>query len=180
MTTPTGSPPWLRTTSYVDYGGDANKTDYLGIGIINPKTDVSAAQLQRMANDLAACARAVPACTIAYTCNDTAVGHPTVTLCRGMAWNYAGAGYTGDRPPTGYPTVTRAADGDNTITFDSTYTDSYGVSGAFAINAAAPSVASIGNYTADHVRTATTVRVVTKVGNTGAAALDLLVVVNIW
>lgn len=180
-TIPTGSAPWLRTQSFVDYGGDANKTDYLGIGIINPKTDVSAAQLQRLANDIAAIGRSTPLVTIGWTCNDTAPAVPTITLCRGMAWNYDGAGYAGDTPPTGYPSAARNGDGDITITFASSYTDSYGVSGALALHGAAPSATSYGNYICDYsLPTSLTIRLVIYVANSGAATTDKSGSVMIW
>jgi len=180
-TTPAGSPPWVRTTAIVDYGGDANKKDYLDIGIINPKTDVSAAQLQRLANDVAAISRTTNAVTIGWTCNDTAPAVPTVTMVKGMAWNYTGAGYAGDTPPTGYPSAARNGNGDVTFTFASSYTDSYGVSGAFAIHAAAPSATSYGNYLCGYaIPTTTTIRLVITVANTGAATLDKSGTCAIW
>jgi hypothetical protein len=53
MITPAGSPPWARAASMQSYGGDVNKKDYGGIGSVNARTDVTAAQFVRMTSDLA-------------------------------------------------------------------------------------------------------------------------------
>ena len=149
MTTPTGTPAWERTTSVADYGGDASKTDYLGIGNVNPKTDVSAAQFLRMVSDLSAAVRASPLCTITFTCRDTVPDDPLVTSVTGMIWSYQGSGYDGGTPPTGYPSVFRIGDGHVRIAFAATYADDFGVSGSLDIRGAVPAALSI-SYAASY------------------------------
>lgn len=150
-TTPAGVAPWTRAVGIADYGGNAAKTDYLGIGVVNPKTDISAAQLLRLTNDLAAVVRGAPFCTITFVCPASpSTDNPTVTAVTGMIWNYSGAGYPGGTPPTGYPAVVRIANGHWRVSFASSYTDSYGVSGAVSVRSVMPTVsgsAYAANYT---------------------------------
>lgn len=143
-TTPAGTAPWTRTVSIADYGGDAQKSDYLGIGVINPKTDVAASQFLRLVSDLSSCVRTLPLCTLTITGRGGAL-HPLVTSVLGMAWNYDGAGYSGDSPPAGYPSVTGTSTA-WTITFAAAYSDEFGVSGAIALRGIAAASNTAGAY----------------------------------
>lgn len=184
MTTPTGSPPWLRTQSITDYGGDANKTDYLGIGVVNPKTDVSAAQLLRHINDVSAIGRVSPFCRIEFETNDqeTPAADPTVLSAIGMKFTYSGPGYAGGSPPTGYPTVTRIADGQVRVTFASSYTDEFGVSGNFEIGAHDASATTDQSVASNSSKVSATVVDVNSIAKaTGIApGIDHKVLLMVW
>jgi hypothetical protein len=56
MIVPSGSPIWSRAASMENYGGHVDKIDYGGIGAVNARTDVTAAQLCRLAEDAASMA----------------------------------------------------------------------------------------------------------------------------
>lgn len=132
-------PAWTRTAVHTDYGGHVNKTDYLSQGAIDALTDVTAADICRIATDLAALVRTAPFCVITYTCNDSSPAAPTVHSVY-MMTGISASNYAGDSPPSGFPTLARVADGRVTITFASTYDDDYGTAGGFAIATAVGSV----------------------------------------
>lgn len=113
--TPTGNPAWVRSNGHTVYGGNVNKTNYQSVGTVNPRTDVSAENVCRMAADLAAVARVSPFSVMTYTCDDTTPAAPTVNSY------YAMAGST--------PTGTRNGNGDVTFAWSGAYLDDYGVSG---------------------------------------------------
>lgn len=113
--TPSGSPAWVRTNDHTAYGGDVNKANYQSQGSVNPRTDLTAENICRLAADLAAIARTAPLARLAYTCNDAAPAAPTITSS-GSMWAQD-------------PTPTRNGNGDVTFTWAASYTDPYGVSG---------------------------------------------------
>lgn len=125
MTTPAGLPAWTRTASIEAYGGHAEKQNFLSQGAVDPRTDVTAEQINRLAADLVACARVAPVCVIRYLNRDTSELAPSVTYCR-LASGVTGA-YAGDTPPTGFPTLARVSDGNVTITFPADLSDDFGV-----------------------------------------------------
>lgn len=131
MTSPAGLPPWTRTSSAATYGGHANKRDYGGIGEVNPETDVSAAQFVRLCTDVAAIARMAPVFRMIVRCQDTGTVGATVLDCVSMVGR-AGP-YSGSSPPAGFPSVARTGKAQIEITFPSTLTDEFGVSGACLI-----------------------------------------------
>ncbi len=181
-TTPAGVAPWVRSVGIADYGGNAEKTDYLGIGVVNPKTDVSAAQFLRLTNDLAAAVRTAELCTIMFTCRDSGTpDDPLVTYVGGMVWLYSSSGgYDGGAPPSGYPGVTRVSDGRVRVVFASSYTDSYGVSGSVVIHGAVPGAVAAG-IAANPVKQSALVWDVALVTRaTGAAVQDQSGVVTFW
>jgi hypothetical protein len=150
--TPTGAPAWVRTTSFEDYGGHEDKRDYMNVGAVNARTDVSAAEFSRMVSDVAAVAHTAPMWVLTVLCNDGSPAAPTVEVALGMT-GVRMTSYAGASPPSGFPTLARNGDGDFTITFDATYSDDYGVAGAWVpLNATATVQAS----TAVH-RLATTI-----------------------
>lgn len=131
MTTPNGSPPWHdgRATSSQTYGGHPEKKDYQGMGPVNPRTDLAAAELQRIAVDLAALQRVAAFGTMLVQCNDSAPAVPTVLSIKQMT-EEATAGYPGDNPSDpSFPTFTRGGNGDITGTWPTSAADEYGVSG---------------------------------------------------
>jgi hypothetical protein len=129
-TTPSGLPAWARTNDFTAYGGNLNKRDYNDLPIVNPQTDVSAAQISRIAADLEAVARMADFCQITVTMGSGSEA-PTVTECRMMTGIYDGAGYSGTSPPTGFPRVTGVSDGVVDITFSGAYYDAYSVASVF-------------------------------------------------
>lgn len=130
--TPTGSPSWVRNSDYTTYGGNVNKANYQGQGKVNARTDVDAEEFARMTADLAAIMRTAPFCTITFTCRDSSALDPLVTDVTMQPSGVVTTSYAGGSPPAGFPSVERNGDGDVTITFDASYTDAYGVSGAWS------------------------------------------------
>lgn len=129
---PTGSPAWTRAVSFEDFGGHAEKANYLSRGSIDALTDVSAAQFARLTADAAALTRVAPFAVLTVLCQDSVPDFPTFETVHLMIGVQL-ASYEGDDAPVGYPTAVRNGTGDITITFASSYTDSYGVLGAFSI-----------------------------------------------
>ena len=128
---PTGSPAWTRTADFSHYGGHASKENYLGRGAIDALTDVGAEEFSRMVADAAAATRTAPFAVITYSCNDTSPDAPTVEFVY-MMTGIRTVSYEGDAPPSGFPSAARNGDGDVTFTFASSYSDEYGIAGAFA------------------------------------------------
>lgn len=156
--TPSGSPAWTRTADHTQYGGNVNKTDFMSIGSINAKTDVSAAEYCRAASDLAAAARTAPMWVITYLNNDSSPAAPTVEIALGMT-GVSLVSYAGGSPPAGFPSAARNGNGDVTFTFASSYNDEYGVAGGFSVLSALASVQGTAHRSPTTTTTATTVRV---------------------
>jgi hypothetical protein len=111
---PSGNPAWVRSNDHTAYGGHVNKTNYASVDAVNPRTDLSAQNLTRMAADLAAVARTAPFAVITFTTNDTSPAAPTIDDYTAMA----GAS----------PVGARNGDGDVNLTWDASYADPYAVS----------------------------------------------------
>jgi hypothetical protein len=126
--TPTGNPAWVRSNGHTAYGGNVNKVNYQSVGTINPRTDLSAENLCRIAADLAAVARVSPFAVVTFTCDDTTPAAPTVSNYYAMA----GA----------VPIATRNGNGDVTFAWSGTYNDDYGVAGVANIIGATATVQS--------------------------------------
>jgi hypothetical protein len=157
VTTPTGYPAWTRGADYTQYGGDPNKANYQSQGVVNPITDVGAEGFSRMASDVAAITRTAEFCALQALCDVSS--STTVENCRLMTGISAGS-YLGTAPPSGFPTVTRNGSGDVTITFDSSYTDEYGVAGALSLTTPiATLIGSSGGVAVPELVSATVVRV---------------------
>lgn len=123
---PSGNPLWLRNPGITQYGGDVNKKDYGGIGVVNAQTDIGAAQFSRLTADLAAVARVVPLMRLEFTPNSGTI-KSTVNWCA-PAWATPRSYPIGDSPPTAaYPTITGTGTS-RTITVPSNAADDYGVS----------------------------------------------------
>jgi hypothetical protein len=131
-----GTPPWNRTMVLADYGGHANKRNYGGRGVVDPRTDIDAGQVQRFAADLAAIAR--PSVFAVVTVDGAAT--PNVTRAVVGAVETVSAGYVGSAPPDGMPLVTHAGTGHFVLEFEATYSDASGVTAAFAPIAAGASI----------------------------------------
>lgn len=139
MTTPTGNPAWTRSADYTTYGGHPDKANYQSQGVVNPRCDVGAEGFSRLASDTAAIVRTAEFCAMQVLC-DVGGTLTTVEHCRLMTG--VSGSYTGTAPPAGFPTVTRNGSGDVSVTFDSSYTDEYGVTGTFAAKEPIPSLVS--------------------------------------
>ena len=128
----TTNPAWTRSNGIEDYGGHAQKSNYMGQGKIDARTDVDAAEINRMASDLAAGVATAPFLVAYLTQDDTGTDDPTVHFCAfqpsGVATSFAG-----DNPPAGFPTFTRTGDGVIRVTFAASYTDEYGNSASTTI-----------------------------------------------
>lgn len=129
---PTGSPAWLKANDFSSYGGSLTKKNFASRGAINPKTDVGAEAFSRIAADLAALARTAPFGVFAITCDDGTPGPPAITYAA-MMTGVRTASYVGNAAPTGFPSAIRNGNGDITLTFSASYTDPYGITGAFAL-----------------------------------------------
>ncbi len=130
---PQGSPLWERTVDFAHYGGNVEKSNYLSRGAIDALTDVDAEQFARLTADAAAMARVAPFCVGTVTCRDSGSLAPEFNYVH-MATGVRLLTYSGDAPPTGFPSGSRNGTGDITITFASSYADPYAVSGDFAIS----------------------------------------------
>jgi hypothetical protein len=176
--TPTGSPPWVRTVSFENYGGHDDKRDFGGQGAINPYTDVSAAEFSRMVSDVAAVVRTAAIGVLTVQCNDSSPAAPTVESIN-MMTGVLPAGYEGDAAPSGFPSLARDGDGHFTITMPSPLTDDYGVSAAVAIqNAMGTAHATSAAIVTCEITSATTI-VVRVFTDTGGAIADALVTVEL-
>lgn len=141
--TPTGLPAWVRAMSHEDYGGHLEKRNFQSQGVVNPRTDVGAEALCRMAADLEAAARTAPWCVLRMTV-DTVAGDVTVQSVNQMTGTRS-APYDGTQPPGGFPSVAINGAGDVTVTWDAEYPDAYGVTAPVNITHA---IASIGGNAA--------------------------------
>ena len=156
---PTGLPAWTRTADFTSYGGNTEKRNHLGGGVIDATTDVGAEDFSRMVADLAAVVRAAPMWVLTYLNMDASPAAPTIQVAHGMT-GVRLLSYVGSSAPVGFPSAVRNGVGDVTFTFSGTYLDEYGVSGTFAVANAEASCNSTGAYIAvAQIVSATTVRV---------------------
>ena len=141
MTTSYGTPPWNRTMALGDYGGDLNKRNYGGRGVVDPRTDIDAGQINRMAADLCALSRTAAFSVVTVDGATT----PNVTHAVVGAVETVSAGYVGSSPPDGFPTVTRVATGHFKLVWETTYADASGATADFTPIVAVPSIAGSGS-----------------------------------
>jgi len=130
---PAGSPAWTRTTTHTDYGGNLDKRNFMGGAVVNALTDVGAENFVRMCSDLAAAAHTASMWIVTYKCRDggaDGLGAPTIEVASGMT-GIRLVSYLGDAAPTGFPSAARNGAGDVTFTFAASYSDDYGVAGAW-------------------------------------------------
>ena len=176
--TPTGAPSWVRNSDHTTYGGHANKINYQGQGKVNARTDVGAEEFTRLAADLAALMRVGEFCNVTFTARDAGVLDPLVTKVTMQPSGVVTVSYAGGSPPTGFPSVTRVADGNYLITFAASYLDAYGVSGAWQpVHAMGGVHGSLGR---DVGTTVGVSAVQVYVTSGGVAAPDETVSVSIW
>lgn len=176
---PTGYPYWVRATGFGNYGGNVNKRNHLLQGAIDPETDVTAEQLARLSADMAGVARVAPFATLTITCNDTSPAAPTVNMAL-LATGVNLVGYAGDSAPSGFPSAARVSDGKFTLTFGSSYSDDYSVSGSFDARAAMASQLSTALGSAVVSRDSATQLTVAAFDAAGAADADAVVSVVVY
>lgn len=145
--TPTGLPAWVRSNNHTHYGGHLNKTNYQSQDAVNPRTDVTAQNLCRMAADLEAVQRTADLASLTFQCVDGGSPAAPTILDSDSMWD-------------ALPTPTRNGNGDVTFQWANSYTDPYGQSGAVTIAHAIPTLhgATAGQCTVELVD-ARTVRV---------------------
>lgn len=178
MTTPTGRPAWARSVSHADYGGHANKKNYQSQGVVNPRTDVGAEGFTRLVADAEATTRTSPMLSMRYTNRDGTPDAPLV-LSAYMMVGVSLAGYEGDLAPDSFPDGARNGTGDVTFTFDSSFTDAYDISEAFAPTQCLVSVEGSTAAHATYVISSQTLRI--RVWDAAGAALaDKTVSVVVW
>lgn len=175
---PTGLPAWTRTAAHTQYGGHVDKRNYMGIGPVDALTDVGAENLCRAATDLASAVRTLPFCVMRLLCNDSSPAAPTVEFVN-MMTGVRVTSYAGDAAPTGFPSAARNNNGDVTVTFDSSYTDEYGVEGDFAPTLANTTVFATAHRVAPVVISGQTVRV-RVYDAAGAAVSDPRFTLAVW
>lgn len=179
MTTPSGTPAWARANDHTTYGGDLNKENYMGIGIVDAQTDVGAEQLCRMAADMSAMIKVAPFAVITYLNRDTAVAAPLVESVM-MQTGVTGASYEGDTPPAGFPTAAYVSAGISTFTFDASYSDAYSVAAAWTPSSA---IATCHDIPGDMVNVSISGSVVTcevVVGSTGNPDSNVRSTLVVW
>lgn len=123
---PAGFPIWSRATSMQYYGGNTQKRDYVGVGAINAKTDVSAAQFARITADLEEAARMATLCRLVVSVNDGA--GTSQVLFASVAWAQPmTVPYDGALAPAGYPLIALSS-GIMKVGLPASAVDSYGTS----------------------------------------------------
>ncbi len=177
MTTPNGSPAWVRNASHETYGGHTDKTNYQSQGVVNPRTDVGAEQFQRLTADAAAIARVSHFAVMTILNRDSTAQDPTVEFCA-LQTGLQTASYDGGSPPTGFPGVTRSSDGVSVITFASSYTDEYGVSGSFTPRQCIPGQAGATGFDIGYVISGQTVTLDATSG--GSPVQDKRITLEVW
>lgn len=179
--TPTGSPAWLRSNDFTSYGGNLNKQNYLLRGVVDPYTDLDAAEFARMTADLAALQRVAPFANLIIQMNDTSPAAPTIQRAH-MMTGIRTTSYSGSSAPSGFPSAARTSNGVCTVTFASSYTDDYSVSGTFAVQC--PIVQYIGGIgsarTVQCSRDSATQLTVKVTDDAGAAVSDPLIALTVW
>lgn len=116
--TPTGAPVWVKINDHATYGGRTDKRNFAGKSSVNAQTDLSAEEWVRACADLGAVSRTAALATITYTADDTGSADPSIDNIVSMV---------------AAPTATRVSDGVTRLTWASSYTDEYGVSGSVNI-----------------------------------------------
>jgi hypothetical protein len=126
-TTPTGLPAWSRAADHTMYGGHLQKTNYQSQGVVNPRTDVGAEAVCRLAADSEATTRTCPFAVVTYLNADGSPAAPTVESIY-MMTGVRTSSYLASAAPTGFPSAARVSTGKVTFTFSASYADAYGVS----------------------------------------------------
>lgn len=129
---PSGAPAWVRSNDHTVYGGNTEKTNYQSQGVVNPRTDVGAEAIARMAADLEACARTAAFCELTIQCDDATPANPTVLVVNQMSGSRV-VSYAGGSPPAGFPYAIRVSNGVVDVNWASSYNDPYSVAGAVNI-----------------------------------------------
>lgn len=177
--TPNGSPAWVRTAAIEDFGGSVDKTNWHGVGVTNPRTDVGAEAIMRLAADLAAAVRTAPFAVIRLLCNDGSPAAPTIEYVQ-MMTGIRLVSYAGDAAPAGFPSAVRNGNGDVTLTFEATPTDDYGVEGTVEILSALPELVSASAGEVSYQIPSTTTLRLRAFNSAGSALSDARISVEVY
>lgn len=123
MVTTKTDPAWVRNPDITFYGGNVNKKNYLDQGSIDPETDIDASEYSGLVDHMAAAVRTSPFAIM--TIDVSTPTSPTFDF-------YNGQPGSGDSVK---PTLSGSA-GSLTITYATSYNDSYGQAGTTNIQAA--------------------------------------------
>lgn len=178
MIVPAGSPAWTRVADHSHYGGNVNKRNYQSQGVTNPRTDVGAEAIVRLAADTAAAVRTAKFFSGTFLNNDGSPAPPTVQSVE-MMTGVLQVPYAGGSPPAGFPAAVRIGTGHVRFTFASTYTDEYGVVAAYAPRRAKASGHGAAFVSCTCAVSGQTVDVYCW-GDTGAALADKTVTLTVW
>ena len=155
MITPAGLPAWTRTATPDIYGAVPGLHDLGGVGAVNARTDITAAEYARMAADAASAVRVAPLVWIAIQSFAPPVGdaYANVIQCAPQ-WDVPSGAYVGTAPPNAsYPTVEYNAS-ELTLTWPDLVTtiggleylrvaDAFGVYGTCRITSVVPSTGGL-------------------------------------
>jgi len=140
---------------------------------------VGADQISRMVADMEAVSRTAPYAVITYKNNDGSPAAPTIQSVYGMI-GVRTVPYAGDSAPAGFPSATRNSTGLVTFTFASSYKDSYGVAGSFAIAQCIASPLGSTYFAPVYVIIPSTQILLACFDGTGAATGDKTVTFMVW
>jgi hypothetical protein len=161
---PKGNPAFVRSSDITTLDGNVNKQNYLGIGIVDPRTDYSAEGFSRLVEIVAAAEKTIPRCVITLQCRDSIAANPTIVSHLGM--------YT-------QPTVARISDGYVSLTFPASESDVYGVSGGFTVSSVASKLLGISTNTTQQDFSSSIVYV-KAVNSAGVAQQNQRITVMVW
>ncbi len=117
MVTPAADPAWVRNASIESFGATVNMHNLDEVGTVDPNTDYLAEQHASLADNAQAFQKTIPFAVIKLTCNDSSPAVPTINSYHALHGVVQ-------------PTVARSGTGHFTITWATSYLDSYGVEGA--------------------------------------------------
>lgn len=117
MVTPAIDPIWVRNASIESFGATVDMHNYADIGTVDPNTDLTAEKYGSLADQSQAMQKTIPFAIVNLTCNDASPAAPTINTYHALHG-------------VARPTVARIGTGHFTITWATSYLDSFGQSGA--------------------------------------------------
>lgn len=143
-----GSPSWTRSATAATYGGHSELEDFAAQGAVDPKTDISAAEYKRICADVAAIQRTAALARIRLVCRDTPSALPPTVKEVAVQSGLRLQQYTGNAPPSGFPTITRYANGAILVVLPATLADDFGITAAPEVHSVQGSIiaSAAGSY----------------------------------
>lgn len=133
MIQPYDLPSWARSSSIESYGGDLDKQDLLGIGPVNPRTDLSASQIASFSSHLVSAVSVAPLAVVnVFSVYNGGTGGVSVT----NFYSQFGSGLLYA------PTVTATSAHNINLIFEPTYQDQYGQDQAINIKSVLATIES--------------------------------------